>query len=545
MLTESLISTKDRELFDQSPDFYIKKADLKDSLYSFVLEFWDVVEPGATFKGNWTIQAVCEHLEAVTRGDIRNLIINIPPRFTKSLIVNVFWPAWSWARKASKQFIFSAYSDSLAVRDSIKCRTLIKSEKFRKYYFESGNLRSDQDTKHEFVNYSGGHRIITTVGGSATGKGADIIVTDDPNDAKHARSKNKLEETQYWWDNVMSTRLNNAKTGSRVIIQQRIAEGDLTGHVLKKQKDLPDDDPTKYVHLYIPMEFEEKNICSTKIGWTDPRTQDGELAWDERFGPKEIKTYKVDLGSASYAGQMQQRPAPAMGAIFKRPWFKFYKELPAIDYYMISVDCTFKNTEGSDYVAMGVWGVKDANKYLMWLVRKKLDFPETLVELAALNKRFPNARYNLVEDKANGSAVLSVFKNKIKGLLPFEPGNNSKEARAASIAPQVEAGNLWLPEQYYEPNRRALPWIHMVDDYIEEMVTFPKSDYDDVVDMTSQAFIKIGDKSGWLAELTKAAEKYENNKPETFTQNISQIMGWDLGDDIEDPMDEILSGDYG
>ena len=532
------------EAFDLSPDYYIRKAELKESLYEFVVEFWDVVEMGATYKGNWTIKAVCEHLEAVTKGEIRNLIINIPPRFTKSLLVNVFWPAWSWARSPSKQFIFSAYSDSLAVRDSIKCRTLIKSEKYRKYFFAGGDLRHDQDTKHEFVNRSGGHRIVTTVGGSATGKGGDIIVADDPNDAKHARSKNKLEDTQYWWDSVMPTRLNDAKTGSRVIIQQRIAEGDLTGHILKKEKKakLEDSDPTKFVHLFIPMEYEEKKACATKIGWEDPRTKDGELAWEERFGEREIKSYKLDLGSTGYAGQMQQRPSPATGAIFKRTWFNFYKEMPTIDYHMISVDCTFKNTDGSDYVAMGVWGVKDANKYLMWLVKKKLDFPETLAELAALNRRFPNARYNLVEDKANGSAVLSVFKNKIKGMLPFEPGNNSKEARAASIAPQVEAGNLWLPDPYY-PKNRDMPWVvEELENYIEEMVSFPKAANDDVVDMTSQAFIKIGDKSGWLAELTKAAEALENGETEqqSFEGNVANLMGWNIQEDYDDPLLDMI-----
>lgn len=513
-------------------DFVIARKKCENSLYRFIQEAWHVVEPGTELKSNWTMEAVCEHLEAITNGEMRNLIINIPPRFTKSLIVNVFWPAWVWSKMPHKQFLFSAYSDSLAIRDSVKCRTLIQSNWYKYRWGKKVRLKADHNTKREYLTVAGGHRIVTTVGGSGTGKGADYIVADDPNDAKHARSKNKLEDTQYWWDKVMSTRLNDAKTGCKVVIQQRIAEGDLTGHILSDVNKA-----ATYDHLCIPMKYEEALAKVTSIDWADPRSTEGELAWPERFGDTEVTSLGVDLGSDGFAGQMQQRPAPAEGAIFKQKWFRYYKELPEIEYKMLSVDCAFKETAKSDYVAMGVWGVCGANKYLLYVVKERLDFPKTIKEILKIHRLYPDLRFTLVEDKANGPAVISTLKHKIPGFIPFNPGKDSKESRAAAISPQVEAGNLWLPDPYYEPNRIHQSWCvektklgaTLLDDYVSELKNFPKGANDDCVDMTTQAFIKIGAVPSWFDELVKQ-EAPENTSEAKYAKKVADMMGWNLDD---------------
>lgn len=504
-------------------NFELSKKELEESLFKFIEEAWHVIEPSVEMSSNWTMEAVCLHLEAIIDGEIRNLIINIPPRFSKSLIANVFFPAWVWSFNPSKQFIFSSYAENLAIRDSIKCRTLVKSNWYQSRW-PHVQIRHDQDTKKEFILLSGGHRILSSVGSGGTGKSGDIILTDDPNDAKHARSKNKLEDAAFWWDKVMSTRGNNPKKVAKVIIQQRVSENDLTGHVLKQGG---------YEHLNIPMEYEEATTKVTSIGWKDPRTEEGELAWPERFGEEEVTELKLRLGSDGVAGQLQQRPSPAGGAIYKRTWFNYYKEAPREYHHkMLSVDCSFKNTEKSDYVSLQVWGIDGARKYLLHRVKKKLDFPETLAEVAAIHQMFPDLRYTLVEDAANGPAVISTFKRKIRGLIPFSPHGDSKEGRAASVAPQVEAGDIWLPDPNYEPNRSKMPWcVEGVMEMVEELVTFPKGANDDDVDSMVQMMIKEETASGWLAELMEEVGPAKTPQQEV-NEALAKQMGWDIGDSV-------------
>ncbi|NRA76845.1 MAG: hypothetical protein HRU18_01445 [Pseudoalteromonas sp.] len=496
---------------------------LEEDFIEFIKGAWHLIEPNTVFSSNWTTEAVGMHLEATLDGTIRNLLINIPPRFSKSLIVNVFFPAWVWTKDPSKQFIFSSYAENLAIRDSIKCRTIVQSDWYRSRW-PNVTIRSDQNTKKEWVLDQGGHRIITTVGGSGTGKGGHYVITDDPNDAKHARSPAKLEDVQYWWDNTMSTRLSNPKTGIKIVIQQRIAEGDLTGHIVKQGG---------YCHLIIPMRYDSEQSHTTDIGWEDPRTEEGELAWPERFGEAEVAELKLRLGSDGYAGQLQQRPAPKGGKIVKKTWFKRYQALPQMDKTVLSIDCSFKDEETSDYVVMGLWGIKGPNKYLIHLVRDKLDIVDTIVELADIQSRFSGISYTLIEDKANGPAVIRMIQDKVKGVIAFNPGQDSKTARLNAVAPQIEAGNLYLPDKYYEPNRERLPWIHseadrsLLDIYIDELTLFPKASNDDCVDMTTQLFLKEMEGGNWFDDMLKEAN--ENKAPEEkLTSKLAEMMGWNI-----------------
>ncbi len=509
----------------------LHRKELEESFAQFIVDAWPYVEGSTVLKVNWTMEAVCLHLEAILSGDIRNLVINIPPRFTKSLITNVFFPAWVWTKKPDHKFIFSAYSDSLAIRDAVKCRTLITSEWYQ-YNWPHVKIKRDMNTKREFVLTLGGHRIVTTVGGAGTGKGGDTLIADDPNDAKHSRSPVKLEDTRFWWDKVMSTRLNDAKTGSKVIIQQRIAEGDLTGHVLEQGG---------YEHLCIPMECDPKLSTRTSIGYEDPRTEEGELAWEERFGDKEIASFKVTLGADGYAGQMQQQPAPSGGSICKMSWLKYYKAIPTFSRIVLSVDCTFKDTEGTDYVVMGVFGLRGPDKYLIHLVRGRMDIIETMSQMRTIQRKFNGTiNYTLVEDKANGPAVIAMMKREIAGLLAFNPGHDSKIARFNSIVPQIEAGNLYLPDRYSPECRENFPWCtDLLEIFINELVIFPKGTHDDCVDVVTQIFLKENSAGGWLKEMLENDEqrnidiKHQDVIKKQHTTNLANMMGWDLDEDEE------------
>jgi predicted phage terminase large subunit-like protein len=275
-----------------------------------------VLEPATPFVAGWHLDAICEHLESVSRGEIRNLLINVPPRHMKSLAVCVFWPAWEWISHPERRWLFASYALSLSERDSLKCRRLIESPWYQQHWGNRFQLCGDQNTKLRYENDKTGHRIASSVDGSATGEGGDRVVVDDPHNVIDRESDAERARTLIWWDETMSTRLNDPKNGAKVIVMQRIHEKDLSGHVLAQGG---------YDHLCLPAEFEPSRRCVTRIPWHDPRQQQNDLLWLPRIGPAELAEYKTRLGPEGYAGQFQQRPAPAGGARFKAEWFRYFR----------------------------------------------------------------------------------------------------------------------------------------------------------------------------------------------------------------------------
>ena len=448
----------------------LKAERCRRSLRTFIEAAWPIVEP-TPFVPGWHIDAVCEHLEAVTRGDIRNLLINVPPRHTKSTIVSVMWPCWEWIDHAERRWLFASYAESLAIRDNVRSRRLILSPWYQENWGDRFQFADDQNQKAKAENDHGGHRIAVGTGGSATGEGGDRLVIDDPHNVGEIESAVVRKGTLDWFDQVWSTRANDPKTTAKVIIMQRSHCDDLAGHVLEQGG---------WEHLSLPAEYEGDSRKSA-IGWSDPRTAEGELLWPTRFGSAEITEAKRTMGSFAYAGQYQQRPVPASGGVWKKVWFRFYRraDLPAkFDIVVASWDCAFKDLKTSDFVCGQLWGRKAADFYLLDQIYGRLDFPATLQAIRNLNARAKyviNAR--LVEDKANGSAVLSVLKREIPGMIAINP-EGGKEGRAAAVAPTIEAGNVLLPLPEEQP------WI---DDTLLEFVTFPAAKHDDRVDAASQA----------------------------------------------------------
>jgi predicted phage terminase large subunit-like protein len=465
------------------------------SFKEFVRQAWPIIEPLTPFVPGWHIDAIIDHLEAVTRGDIRQLIINVPPRHMKSLLVSVLWPAWEWIQHPERRWLYSSYAASLSIRDSVKCRMLIESAWYQRFWGDRFSLASDQNTKTRFDNNRSGYRIATSVGGAATGEGGDRIVVDDPHNVQEAESDTIRKSTIDWFDVVMSTRVNDPRTAAKVIIMQRCHQRDLSGHLLAQGG---------YVHLRLPAEFEEPK-CITPIGWSDPRTQLGELLWAGRFGPTEIADLKIGLGSYAAAGQLQQRPSPAGGGIFKRHWFRYIQprgaNFPPVivrlpDGSPISIppivvphgtveqiqswDCSFKDLDTSDYVVGQVWARMGSSFFLGDQIRGRLDCPGTVKAVRELTEKWPNTLAILIEDKANGSAVIQMLQNEIPRLLPVNP-SGGKIARAQAVSPLVEAGNVFLPHP---------DWAPWVNDFIEECVQFPNGAHDDQVDAMTQALLR-------------------------------------------------------
>ncbi len=394
----------------------------------------------------------------------------------KSLAVSVFWPAWTWTWKPELRWLFASYAQSLSVRDSVKCRRVIESP----WYQELWGLRltDDQNTKLRYENDRTGYRLATSVDGAATGEGGDVIVADDPHNVREAHSKAIRESTVEWWRASMSTRLNNPRTGCRVIVMQRVHESDLSGYVLEEGG---------WEHLCLPARYEPQRHCVTSIGWEDPRRKEGELLWPEHFGEEQTAELEKRLGSYDSAGQLQQRPAPAAGGILKREWFRFYggpgqpRRPVRFEEQLLSWDCAFKGEVDSDFVVGQCWGRVGADRYLLDQVRGQKDFPATISAVQTMADAWPGARAKLVEDKANGPAVIATLKRRVPGLIAVTP-EGSKESRAHAVAPLAEAGNVWLPDP------SIAPWV---EEFLAEVTTFPRAPHDDQVDAMTQALLRM------------------------------------------------------
>jgi len=298
----------------------------ESSLVEFTKQAWHIIEPTAEFKDNWHIHTIAEHLEAVSAGEIDNLLVNVPPGCMKSILVSVMWPAWEWLINPSLRILGASYGEDLAVRDAQKSRDIITSEWYQARWSHVQIKRgSDQKTKYDLTER--GWRMATSVGGRATGEHPDRKIVDDPHSAKQAQSDAERKTAVDWVGNTLSTR-GASRGANTVIVMQRLHEMDVSGFVLSE---LYED----YEHLFIPMRYESGTAKkATSIGWKDPRTTEGSLLWPSLFPEKVLKKIETALGSYGTAGQMQQRPAPAGGGILKVNHFQLWpkdKKLPEFD----------------------------------------------------------------------------------------------------------------------------------------------------------------------------------------------------------------------
>jgi predicted phage terminase large subunit-like protein len=422
------------------------------------------------------VDAICDHLAAVTNGDIRNLVINMPPRHMKSLLVSVFWPCWDWTTFPERRWLFASYAQSLATRDSVKCRRLIQSSWYQKRYSNIFALTGDQNQKTRFDNDRTGYRLATSVGGLGTGEGGDRIIVDDPHNVLEAESERIRATTLSWWDETMASRGNNPRTVARVIVMQRVHEDDLTGHVLAQGG---------YEHLCLPAEYEGGTYV-TSIGWRDPRTRIGELLCPDRFGASELAELKLRLGSRAAAGQLQQRPAPAEGAIFKAQWFvNRYHVFPPFERVATFWDTALKAKEENDETACITIGASaDGHPHIIRAAHGRWETPDvvrSLCEQAEWLRSVFGDKYlgDYVEDKVSGTTLMQ-YVRRTRPELPVIPikVEQDKIARAHGITPICETGRILFPDPALYPGARQ--WT---DDLITSLLAFPAAKHDDLTDV--------------------------------------------------------------
>ena len=505
-------------------------------LMRFVRYFWEVIEPDTEFQEGWALEAIALHLEAVAAGAITRLLINVPPGSCKSLLSSVFFPLWCWAAlgRPGLRFLALSYTSSLTERDNRKMLHIIRSEKFQALYGRFFSMT--KEGVELIVTDKTGQKQASSVGGTVTGARADIVILDDPNSIKEVESEVVRTETARFFREALSNRLNHMTKSAIVVIQQRSHEEDISGVILSEG--LP------YDHLCIPMLYEQGRTLPTVIGWQDPRTEEGECFWPERF-PEPAVAEAKRMGDYAFAGQYQQRPSPRGGGIFKVEWWQDWEpadgKYPPIEFIIASADTAYTDKKQNDPTAMVILGVNfddDGNPrvFLLDAWRRHLqlhgpDIPREMGEryddyvrrakdqwglvewIGHSCKRWKVSRL-LIEGKASGLSVAQemarMMYHKSFAIDLINPGRADKVARATRVQPIFAAGQVWRPMRAF------------ADMVVDEMASFPRGKHDDLTDAMTQALWWLRE-NNWLErreerafaerQYAKPVENYNNNTP--------------------------------
>jgi predicted phage terminase large subunit-like protein len=428
----------------------------------------------------WHIDAIAEHLEAVTRGEISRLYVNVPPGAMKSLMVSVFWPAWEWGPKglSSTRYVATSHSERLAVRDNLRCRRLIESEWYQARWPIA--LMGDQNAKTKFENTATGFREAMPFT-SLTGSRGDRVLIDDPLSVDDAKSEAKRESVNETFLEAVPTRLNNPDRSAIVVIMQRLHERDVIGVIRAKS--------LGYEGLVLPMEFESDRRCRTSIGFVDPRVEDGELLFPERFTPEVVARDKAAMGSYAWAGQAQQRPAPREGGMFKRGWFGSIRAIPAGTKFVRGWDLAASTDDGAAYTAGAKVGrMPDGRFVIAHCARERLSASgvEKLM-LATAWADGKDCRISFPQDPGQaGKAQAQYLSRQLAGFrVTHSPETGDKATRAEPLSAQAEAGNVDILRT---GDVEKDGWI---EPFLDELCVFPNGQFKDQTDAATRAFSEL------------------------------------------------------
>ena len=457
----------------------LKRRELTN-LKAFVAYFWDVVEPEMPMSWNWHLDELCRVMESVERGELMKVIINVPPGTMKSLLISVFFRAWIWSKDPSKRFLAGSYGGHLSVRDNIKLRTIITSAKYIAL-FPSVVLTSDQNAKEKFETSKGGWSLATSVGGVGTGEHPDYAIIDDPLTEQQSRSDADREAANSWLDRTLSTR-GVTRDMRTIVIMQRLHEEDCTGHLLAKGG---------WYHVCFPMRY--IGVVAHADGRTelpdilDRRRAKGDLLWPSLFPEHKIKALEIALGPYAAAGQLQQKPSPEGGGLFKREWFKFVGAAPTIARRVRGWDIasTEAGTDKGDYTA----GVKVAEAKSLYFFEHAVHIQASPAGVDAVmlqTAQLDGIECAQREEREGGASGKTVTGARTKLLKGFDYAevivSKDKVTRAKPLRAQCEAGNVFIVRTG-DPS--ADSWI---EPFISELCDFPTGKHDDHVDGASCAF---------------------------------------------------------
>lgn len=503
----------------------IQAEKCRRSLAEFVRYGWHVLEAATPLDWNWHVDAVCLHIQSVLEDwikhqadpsyvqRIQNLLINIPPGTAKSRLVSVMTPAWMWVKHPTWRAIFLSANPRVAMRDSIYCRDVLESDWYRDWFKPEWELAEDQNAKGLYRNTLGGYRQAMGFKSKITGDRADALFVDDPHDASEVESDVIREAVIDRWDSTVSNRVNDLRSSVRIGIMQRLHSADWSGHILKSGV---------WEHLCLPQEYEPKRAKTTKIGWSDPRTEEGELLFPKRFTPEIIQQERARLGSMGYAGQHQQNPVPSEGGVFKHAWFRYWRsdsigcvkcagagkigeancprcsgtgsiaryhllrkkaahklvEAPDCRRFGI-VDLAFSTRTSADYTVITAWAATpDADLVLLDMDRRRFEGPEIVPAIEAMSAKW-NLDYVGIEEVSAQLLVVQFARRTgltVKGLA----ADRDKRTRAIPVAIRMEAEQVFMPEGYDQ-----LPIIEA------ELLEFDRGSHDDIVDNFAYAGAEV------------------------------------------------------
>lgn len=442
----------------------IRASLARDSLKDFIQEAWHLVEPETNLVWNWHLDVVCDVLEAISRGELKRVIFNVPPGTGKSLIVSVFWNAWEWATSPFLRYLTASYSDANTIRDNRRLRTIVQSEWYKRHF--EATLSTEQWAKIRFDTEQKGFRIASSVGGMGTGEHPDRIIIDDPLKAADADSEVQLDLAIQWYNRTISTRIS--RDPAIVIIMQRLHEKDLAGHLLSQGG---------WHHVCFPMRFVVDDLTDPR----DTRIFTGhDLLWPEAWPEEKVRQEELDLGPFGTAGQLQQRPVPEGGGLYKREWFMPVDALPAGGDMRLCRGWDTAATEGGGDWTVGVKLLEhDSILYVADVVRGQLGPAgvDALMQQTALLDGQRCMQREEQEPGAAGKSVIAARAKLMKGLdYRGVSSTGNKVTRAKPFRAQAEAGNVRM--------LRA-PWNKA---YLDVMASFPVGIHDDDADATSVAY---------------------------------------------------------
>ena len=512
--------------------FAVEKRMCELSFVEFIKQAWHVIEPGQEYLHNWHIEAIAEHLEAITDemmiDDERyynRLLINVPPGAMKSLLCNVLWPSWEWGPRNMPylRYVCASHAMPLAVRDSVKMRRLVASEWYQTRWGDRVTLTGDQNEKIKYETTATGFWQAVAFEGM-TGARGDRVIIDDPHSVSSASSEQKRATTIETFEQAVPTRLNNPDRSAIVVIMQRLHEEDVSGVIIEKQ--------LGYDHIMIPMEYDPDRAAPTMLGWEDPRTEKGELMFPARFPKHVVDRDKKIMGTYAASGQFQQLPTPEDGGIIKRKHWQLWEDpkFPPFDYIIASLDTAYTEKTENDPSAMTVWGiwtddpkthatrVMGKNGYhivrtydekevpprimLMYAWQQHLEMPELIQKVSDTCQRWKVSRL-LIENKSVGMPVARelrrMYSGRDFGVQLEDPGSIDKMARLYSVQHLFEEGLVYCPDKAW------------ADEVISQCMRFPKAKHDDLVDTVSMAMRYLR-RSGFILRTDEVTQDYEESR---------------------------------
>lgn len=462
------------------------RALLRHDLYSFVKKAFSSVNPGEAFLPNWHLEAICHHLELVRLGEVRRLKIEVPPRSLKSVCASVAFPAFLLGHDPTTKIISASYSADLAAKHAGDCRAVMQSAWY-KDLFPQARLSNTRNQELNYETTKKGYRYATSVGGTLTGRGGNLIIIDDPLKPEDAMSEARREAVNGWYSRTLLSRLNNKAKDAIVLVQQRLHMNDLAGHV---------DELDDWTVLRLPAIAEEDEWIPIGPGRKHHRKV-GEALHPEREPLETLDGVRRGLGSAVFSAQYQQCPVPADGSVIKWHWFSRYDSPPPTRDMVIyqSWDTASKPDEHSDFSVCTTWGAKGDDLYLLDVDRKRMDFPDLKHRVIKLG-RFWEPRSIIIGDKGAGTALLQQLRvehNRIVRPTAFMP-KEDKITRLHAQSARIEAGHVWLPNE--------APWL---EDLRIELTSFPNGRHDDQADSISQFLAWHFDRLSKMVQLVPIA----------------------------------------